>query len=447
MDLVEREEKYRREQEELYQELRENPIDLDALFQTVVKAVHYDYVGFESKRRYFMPGEYHTYVFSRYRFGSLTMETLVRSLHQFAGDMHDRRLRFYCDDWIDYRNLAMKYRVRAGADCLYVTSAAPKTGLRAGDRILAVHRMSPQNVRAFLRKTAFYSDVWERELWGGYLRMAQSLEIEHEDGSREHKKMDLFPAEKEEYPICFQNLKDKTTYLRLERMDRAAMEALLAAHEEEIARSKKLILDLRRSVGGEEDACEALFPYLVDREYRRSELLQDEGSYVLFTKNNCDRRYGTLAAFRERLTDAQEIALIEEEMDIYRKNYGKGLLYQPPRQEEQEWIVPASASPEKVVLLTDTFCELESEQFAAMCQRCGSKVTTLGRPTMGTLDFYDCIRLKVHEHMTLSYPIRMSKAAYEGRGISEKGLPVDRYIPWTPREIQEDVLLNRALEI
>ena len=94
MDLVEREEKYRREQEELYQELRENPIDLDALFQTVVKAVHYDYVGFESKRRYFMPGEYHTYVFSRYRFGSLTMETLVRSLHQFAGDMHDRRLRF-----------------------------------------------------------------------------------------------------------------------------------------------------------------------------------------------------------------------------------------------------------------------------------------------------------------------------------------------------------------
>ena len=42
MDLVEREEKYRREQEELYQELRENPIDLDALFQTVVKAVHYE---------------------------------------------------------------------------------------------------------------------------------------------------------------------------------------------------------------------------------------------------------------------------------------------------------------------------------------------------------------------------------------------------------------------
>ena len=447
MELVEREEQYKREQEEMYRELQENPIDLDALFQTVVGAVHYDYVGFEAKRRYFMPGEYHTYVFSRYRFGSLTMEMLVRSLHQFVGDMHDRRLRFHCDDWIDYRNLAMKYRVRAGEDCLYVTSAAPETGLRAGDRILAVHRMSPQKVRAFLRKTAFYSDVWERELWGGYLRMAQSLEIEHEDGSREHKKMELFPAGKEEYSVCFQNLENGTAYLRLERMDRAAMETILADQEEVIARSRKLILDLRRSVGGEEDACDALFPYLVDREYRRSELLQDEGSYVLFTKNNCDRRYGTLAAFRETLTDSQEIALIEEEMEIYRKNYGKGLVYQPPVPEEEEWISPASSSPEKVVLLTDTFCEMESEQFAAMCQRCGKKVTTVGRPTMGTLDYYDCIHLKVHDHMTLFYPIRMTKAAYEGRGISEKGLPVDVYVPWTPQEIREDVLLARALEI
>lgn len=447
MELVEREEQYKREQEEMYRELQENPIDLDALFQTVVGAVHYDYVGFEAKRRYFMPGEYHTYVFSRYRFGSLTMEMLVRSLHQFVGDMHDRRLRFHCDDWIDYRNLAMKYRVRAGEDCLYVTSAAPETGLRAGDRILAVHRMSPQKVRAFLRKTAFYSDVWERELWGGYLRMAQFLEIEHEDGSREHKKMELFPAGKEEYSVCFQNLENGTAYLRLERMERAAMETILADQEEVIARSRKLILDLRRSVGGEEDACDALFPYLVDREYRRSELLRDEGSYVLFTKNNCDRRYGTLAAFRETLTDSQEIALIEEEMEIYRKNYGKGLVYQPPVPEEEEWISPASSSPEKVVLLTDTFCEMESEQFAAMCQRCGKKVTTVGRPTMGTLDYYDCIHLKVHDHMTLFYPIRMTKAAYEGRGISEKGLPVDVYVPWTPQEIREDVLLARALEI
>ena len=134
-------------------------------------------------------------------------------------------------------------------------------------------------------------------------------------------------------------------------------------------------------------------------------------------------------------------------MEIWRQNYGKGLVYQPPAPAEEQYIVPAQRAPGKVVLLTDTFCENEGEQFAAMCQRCGSKVVTIGRPTMGTLDYYDCVHLAVNEHMTLSYPIRMTKAAYEGRGISEKGLPVDEYIPWTPEEIHEDRLLNRARQI
>ena len=32
-------------------------------------------------------------------------------------------------------------------------------------------------------------------------------------------------------------------------------------------------------------------------------------------------------------------------------------------------------------------------------------------------------------------------------GIAGKGLPVDRYVPWTPTEIGEDILLREALAI
>lgn len=98
-------------------------------------------------------------------------------------------------------------------------------------------------------------------------------------------------------------------------------------------------------------------------------------------------------------------------------------------------------------MLTDTFCENEGESFSALCRRCGSKVVTLGRPTMGTLDYFDPITVALNEHMSLSYPIAMSVDAYEGRGIAEKGLPVDRYVPWTPEEIRRDVLLNEALAL
>ena len=200
-------------------------------------------------------------------------------------------------------------------------------------------------------------------------------------------------------------------------------------------------------MGGDEDACWDLFPYLVDRARTLKELLNDEGSYILFTENNCNRRYEVLSAFRDTLAVPEERALIEEEMALYRDNFGKGLTYLPPAPVEDVTYTPAPQGPKRVVVITDTFCEDEGEQFVAMCKRCGHRVTVVGRPTMGNLDYFDNINLAIHEHITLSYPIRMTKAAHEGRGISEKGLPVDLYIPWTPEEIRLDLLLAQALRL
>ena len=112
MELIDRVERERLAKEAIYAEMKENPIDLDALYDAMVKTIHYDYVGFEHKRKYYMPNESRTYVFSNYRYGTLTIEMLARSLHQMVGDMHDRHLRFHCEDWIDYRNLGLPYRVR-----------------------------------------------------------------------------------------------------------------------------------------------------------------------------------------------------------------------------------------------------------------------------------------------------------------------------------------------
>lgn len=450
MELIDRVERSRQEHDEMYKELYEHPLDIDEIFLAVLDSIRYDYVAYSTKRRYFMPAEYHTYIESNYRSGTLTMEILVRSLHQFSADFHDRHLRFKCDDWIDYKNLAMKYRVRATEDCLYVTSAEEETGLVPGDKILDVQHMIPRRVRKLMRNIAFNSSDPERELWGGYLRMAKDLLVEHADGTQERMDMELYPAEEldpeVEYPISFKMLDDDTAYLQLQRMDSEAMASIMQEHEAEIAGSKRLILDLRRNVGGDEEACFDLFPYLVDKETTLSYLFNDEGSYVYFTKDNCERRYNSLDTFKSTLTDPELISIVEDEMKVWSDNYDKGMVFQEPEPFDDVAIKPADQAPEKVVILTDTFCEDEGEQFVAMAQRCGDKVVTIGRPTMGTLDYYDNINLVINEHMTFSYPIRMSKAAYEGRGINEKGLPVDEYIAWTPEEIQEDLLLKRAME-
>lgn len=447
MEFIDRVARMEAEHDALYAELQENPFRLDDLFKTVAKTLRHDYVGFEQKYHYYDAATYNTYLYTNYRYGMLTVNMMVRSMNQFTADMHDRNLKFSCDDWIDFRNCAAKYRVRATEDCLYVTEAAPETGLVPGDKILEVQSMPPYRIRKLMHKRSFYSNVPERELWGGYLRMAESLKVERRDGTVETVKMPLYPAEEVSWEVSGRKLDPETFYIKLETMDYDAIEALLAEHGGEMAASKKLILDLRRNVGGDEYAGTLLFPWLVDQTRTYRELLKDEGCYVNFTELNCERRYDTLEACKESLTDPEELALIEAEQKFYQEHYGHGMEYVAPEPGEDETYEPMTEAPERVILLTDTFCEHEGEQFVAMAQRCGSKVTTIGRPTMGTLDYFDPIHMVLNEHMSLSYPIRMTKAAYEGRGISEKGLPVDEYIPWTPAEIGEDLILKRAMEI
>ena len=462
MELIDRVVKAREYKAEVYRELHENPINLDELFDAVTGTIRHQYVGFPHKQQYYTPAEYHTYVFTHFRYQDLTYEMLVRSLHQFIGDLHDRHIKLLCDDWIDYRNLAMKYRVRATEDTLYVTSADPETGLMAGDKILQIQGMTPQKVRKLTRNNCFYSRYPERELWGGYLRMAESLLVEHADGKRETMRMKLFPASEhvlspsQAYPISFWQIPCKNgsaVCLQLQRMDSEVISNICQKYKDEIAHAALLILDLRRCIGGDEGAGWELFPYLIDKETSLQELLGDEGSYVLCTKENCALRISQLQTYAQQLAsldsgepaDKEALAMIESEIRFYRENMGKGLTFRPADSIDDENITPASEAPARIVVLTDTFCENEGEQFVSMCRRCGKKVTLLGRPTMGTLDYDDNINLQVHPHMTLSYPIRMTKAAHDGRGISEKGIAPDIYIPWTPDEIHRDILLERTL--
>lgn len=447
MELTEREERKRAAHSALYAPLHEDPIDLDEIFSVMIESLRYHYVGFAQKKRYFTPTEYRTYILSHHRYNTLTMQMLARSLHQFAADMHDRHLVFHCDDWIDYRNTALPFRVRAQKDCLYVTETEKDSPLALGDRIVRIQRMTPEQIRRYMRFNAFYSTVPERELWGGYLRMAASVEVERPDGTRELIKLPTLPERSVDYPIRFAQLDGHTAYLRFERLDRDAIAALLNEHEAAIAGSEKLILDLRRCVGGDEDAAWPLLPYLVDEPVSLAALLDDRGSYVNCTKLNCELRYKTLSDYAATVSDPEQLALLETERRFYLDRYGKGLCYKAPLEGDEQRISPAARAPRRVVMLTDTFCENEGEAFAALCRRGGNRVVTLGRPTMGTLDYFDPITVALNEHMSLAYPIAMSADAYEGRGIAEKGLDVDRYVPWTPEEIRRDILLDEALAL
>jgi len=444
MKLLEDVYKAREEHEKLYEDLHNDPIDLDVIFELMINSIHESYIGRPDKKRYFTPAEYRTYILSHHRYGNLTLQMLVRSMHQFAGDMHDRRLRFHCDDWVDYKNVRADFRVRAYEDALYVTSAEQGSSLKAGDKILKLQRLTPERVRELTRHNCFYSREKERELWGGYLSMAENAEVEHADGSTELVNLAKLPGHDDNFVNEFKML-GNDAYLRLESMDYAAVSAILEENKEKISAADKLIIDLRRNIGGEGECAELLLPYVINRDYSLSVLEPDEGYYTNFTKQNCELRYALLTALREGIEDPDELAIIDSEIKKYTSNYGRGVVFIPPENTEDNVIKPSEYAAKKTVIITDTFCENEAERFVLMAKNAGIK--TVGRPTMGNLDYFDEITLAINKHMTLTYPISQTAASREGRGFAEKGIPADEYIPWTPEEIEKDILLARAQEL
>ncbi|MGZ7153694.1 S41 family peptidase, partial [Streptococcus pyogenes] len=73
------------------------------------------------------------------------------------------------------------------------------------------------------------------------------------------------------------------------------------------------------------------------------------------------------------------------------------------------------------------------------------KVTVIGRPTMGILDYSNCCVADFGDYELL-YPTSRSLAVDAGLGMTDKGVLPDIEIPWTPEHIERDVDLAVALD-
>ena len=129
----------------------------------------------------------------------------------------------------------------------------------------------------------------------------------------------------------------------------------------------------------------------------------------------------------------------------YRDQSGKGWV-----DEVEELPVPAETpiqrrGAEKVVVLTDTWCEQEAERFVQLAKQQGRAVLA-GRPTMGTLDYTNPVMVEYDEFI-FTYPISRTAASLEGEGVDERGVQPDVLVPWTPEECTADLLAQKALTL
>lgn len=96
--------------------------------------------------------------------------------------------------------------------------------------------------------------------------------------------------------------------------------------------------------------------------------------------------------------------------------------------------------PEDVVILIDTWCENEAEQFVRIAKEQG-RAKLIGRPTMGDIDYLNPVKVR-YENYEFTYPISKTDSAKNGNGVNDKGIEPNQYIPFTKFEFEEDTFLK-----
>ena len=372
----------------------------DEMFREIVDILRRDYAGKDRMGERFDPQYYNTSVGQAWRDGKLDELLFLRYVSQMLACIGDRHLKLALRPSESYAPWAPGFLTRRYGDSLYVTAVTGDERLAVGDRIAAINGGSPAAHRAAIQKNFFYADEPEREDWNGLLKMADSIDAEHANGSRERLDVRRFPRADEtdgNVPVF------------------------------ELPRG--VVLDLRNTSGPDDDGLLSLLPLVCRRDTPLSELIDTE-LMVNYSSLNC-----LLKAAGLRDAEGAEGYLAE-----LSEKTGRGFL---PESFDDGTLIPGRA-PETVIVLTDTWTRDGAETLALAAKRAGALL--LGRPTLGTIDGCGDVSYELDERFILTWPTALTRSAYEGGGVMHRGVAPDVYLPWTPEEGTRDVLWDAAMD-
>lgn len=415
------------------------------IFRDIVGNVLHDYAGFDEKQARHDSFYFSTACGAAEQKGQLNDLVFLQMMNQYLVTLQDRNLQFRLSDSEAYQAGTCGFQARSCQGKLYVTQVEQETRLHPGDQLITLNGTPPALCRKRFPKNILGADTEERELWGPIFKMWPHCMVKHIDGTDENLTLKKYPYKNKLPRLGGRLIGKDTLYLDLPHFaDEEAVDRLLAAKEKSLNRCRRLILDLRRNLGGTETAFLPLLDYIFPEPVFLRDIYEDKGLYTNYTESNCRRKIQMLENY---LPQADEGAkkLVEDMIRELKEKSGQGMIWEPDEElAADETKVGGKGCFEKVIILSDTYCEYAGETFIQLCKK-SPKVTVIGRPTMGNIDYCNPVSILYGGRFTFTYPMSKTKAAGEGAGVSGRGVPVDIYIPWTPEECTKDVLLEKAL--
>lgn len=343
----------------------------------------------------------------------------------------------------DTRMGQISFEVKRYENSLYVTKTSASCGLQIGDRIVKVDGMTIKEVSE--KYASFlYGETDERQapFWPGILAFAAEMTVVR----KQSKEQEQIPVRLEEEPqmddaYSCRTLGEDITYIRLPDFCREqTIRKMYDDNEEIIGKCKYLICDVRGNKGGSDTAFLPLLPYILPEGKTIDDFPSDSdfGQEMNYSVRNCDSRLSVLHSFFEGGVIPEEVKSYEESLHKLR---GKGFV----KDEGCELEIYGLRNPQKVFLITDESCASSGDSFVEI-MKCSPKVTVVGRPTRGILDYSNCSEID-YDYYRLLYPTSRRIAIDHGIEMMHHGIPVDEYISWTPGHLERDVDLERVLEL
>ncbi|WP_026652137.1 S41 family peptidase [Butyrivibrio proteoclasticus] len=336
------------------------------------------------------------------------------------------------------------FSVMRKGDELYVIEAKPDTKLSAGDRITHIDGQPIPEI-ATKESRFFMGESEERQgkTWPAVLKFYNTLSVLHKDGTKEDIAIIHGSKGEEEERYFFKEYDDNTLYIRLaDFVDLNAIGQVYADCKDALDKCKKLILDVRGNGGGADSGFEPLLEYcfpegkLVTDYYKMEYPIE-----INYSTRNCTDRIELLKNFFGDNVPEDMAPMLERMIADNKENMGKGFIEST---EEFAVGIKGRALPEKVFVITDEKCASSGDAFAEVMSY-SPKVTLVGRPSMGITDYSNCTMVHFDD-FTLLYPTSRDTRIDCGKELSQKGVPVDKYIPWSPENIGKDPELDYCLK-
>lgn len=339
------------------------------------------------------------------------------------------------------------FLLRISEQEMFVEEANQDTGLQVGDRILSLDGMSLEQV-ALQHPNYFISLTPERRYreWADLLLMAEQVTV-----LRDGREMSITvraSQQAQKAQIFWKELESDILYLRLDNfMDEEAINRLYQECLQKIAETETLIIDVRYNNGGTDSLYFPLLHLGLEEGKGYDTLdLQDDGMEILYTEGNVDRRLKDFETWLQQENISPDtVKLLEDFRNNLLQNRGKGYVRYQDDQDELFPGVKGGHYPEQIFVLSDIYCASSGDNFVKMMKNF-KKVTVIGRPTLGILDYSNCCKVDYDDYF-LMFPTSRWLAIDKGKGMTDKGVLPDIEVPWTPAHFERDVDLDKCLEL